>query len=184
MNLRPIAVAVVGTAAVSGLLTLAGPASAATPAPSAAAAAAKCDAGPWAARIQGVPKGLSAGSRSGDYLYHDSHGMHLRVTQPGHTRTVYTGVISSSAVLRIDPVKLEKGDSVKLSANHKSFTFVFSNYGYVDGVNFHTDCASTITVSHLNVGNKALSKDHIYLGVTRAHPSTVPFTIHRGAAKA
>lgn len=182
MNHRRIALAAVGTAGVAGLLTLAGPASAATPAPSATAA--KCDAGAWAARIQGVPKGLSAGSRSGDYLYHDSHGMHLRVTQPGHTRTVYTGVISSSAVLRIDPVKLEKGDSVKLSASHKSFTFVFSNYGHVDGVNFHTDCASTITVSHLNVGNKALAKDHIYLGATRAHPSSVPFTVHRTAPKA
>ena len=184
LTTRSAGVALAGTIGAAGLLALAAPggiASAATPGPSAAAA--KCDAGAWASRIQGDPKNLKAGSHSGDYLYHDTHGMHLRVTQGSHSRTVYTGVVSSSAAMRIDPVKLEKGDSLKLSADHESFTFVFSNYGHLDGVNFHTDCASSITVSHLNKGSKTLPKDEVYLGAKKAHPSNIPFTVHRTAPK-
>ena len=184
MNARTITTALAATVGAAGLLGLAAPggiASAATPTAAPSVAAAKCDASPWAARIQGDPAGLKAGDRSGDYLFHDSHGMHLRVTQPSHNRTVYTGLVASSAAMRIDPVKLEKGDSLKLSANHKSFTFVFSNYGRIDGVNFHTDCASSITVSHLNRGSKTLPTDAVYLGATKAHPDRIPFTVHRTA---
>lgn len=195
MRSRALTQALVGSAvAGAGLLALAGPASATTTpaavrAPSASsptpsAAAAKCDAKPWAARIQGAPKGLSAGDRSGDYLWHDAHGLHLRVTHPGHARTVYTGVVSSSAPMRLNRVKLEKGDSVRLSASRRSFTFVFADYGRIDGVDFHTDCASTIAVSHLNAGSKALTPAHVYLGATKDHPGHIPFTVHRSAPKA
>lgn len=149
----------------------------ATSAPSATAAA--CDAGPWADRIQGAPLGFSGGDRGGDYLWHDTHGMHLRVTHRTSSRDVYTGTITSSTAMRIDPVKLEKGDVARLSANHRTLVFAFSNFGHVDGVDFHTDCATSITVAHLNEGNHRLPASRVYLGVTKAHPRQVPFTVHR-----
>lgn len=126
------------------------------------------------------PPHFSAGDRSGDYLWHDSHGFHLRVTHGStHDRRIYSGEITASAPMRIDPVKLEKGDVAKLSANHRTLVFVFSNYGYVDGINFHTDCASTLVVKNLHIGNQNLSRDNVYLGKTKAHPKAIPFTVHR-----
>lgn len=192
MNHRRLLLVTGTVLAGSASLAFAGPASASGPSPADAvhssavsaapsAQAAACDAGPWAGRIQGEPLGFSGGDRGGDYLWHDTHGMHLRVTHRSSTRDVYTGTITSSTAMRIDPVRLEKGDVARLSANHRTLVFAFSNYGHVDGVNFHTDCATSITVAHLNQGNARLPADRVYLGVTKAHPAQVPFTVHRTA---
>jgi hypothetical protein len=193
MNHRRLLLLAAGTAlAGSAGLALSAPAGAAA-APTSAASlsaapisavspqAAKCDAGPWADRIQGAPSGFAGGDRGGDYLWHDQHGMHLRVTHRSSSRDVYTGTITSSTAMRIDPVRLEKGDVARLSANHRTLVFAFSNYGHVDGVDFHADCATSITVAHLNEGNSVLPASRVYLGVTKAHPARVPFTVHRTA---
>ena len=101
------------------------------------------------------------------------------MTHVSDNRQVYTGVLTASAPMRIDPVHLERGDVARLSADHRSLIFAFVDYGHLDGVNFHTDCAATLTVSHLNLGNSALSPDRVYLGATRAHPAAIPFAVHR-----
>ena len=160
----------------AGLGVLAPAATAATPTPSARAAA--CDKAPWEGAVQGTPK-FSAGDRGGDYLWHDTHGFRLRVTHGNHDQRTYSGVITASSAMRLDPVKLERGDTVKLSANRRSLVFVFANHGYVDGVNFHTDCATRLEVSRLHVGNSNLAASHVYLGAKRSHPKAVPFTVHR-----
>jgi hypothetical protein len=169
--------AALGATGFGGLL--AGPAGAST-APSAKAAA--CDRAPWEAKVQNAPKGFGAGSPSGDYLWHDTHGFHLRMTHGrNHDQRVYTGVITSSAPMRIDPVKLEKGDKVVLSANHRTMVFEFANHGYIDGVNFHTDCARALYVSRLHIGSSNQSAKRVYLGRYRRHPARVPFSVHRTA---
>lgn len=129
--------------------------------------------------MQGAPAGFDAGDRGGDYLWHDQSGFHLRVTHRGDDRVVYSGVISSPTPMRIDPVRLEKGDVAKLSADHRSLTFVFADYGHIDGVNFHTDCAGQLTVADLNAGNQKLPASRVYLGARRVHPAHVPFIVHR-----
>ena len=183
MTSRRIKLAVAVSAAAlsaTGFGVLAAPAGAATATPSAAAAA--CDRAPWEAKVQGAPKGFGAGSASGDYLWHDTHGFHLRVTHGrNHDQRVYSGTINSSAPMRVERVKLEKGDSVKVAANRRSLVFVFANHGYIDGINFHTDCAKALTVSRLHVGNRNLTRTQVYLGQAKAHPAKVPFTVHRRA---
>ncbi len=119
------------------------------------------------------------GDRGGDYLWHDATGFHLRVTHKNDNRVVYTGEIVSPTPLRMDPVKLEKGDVAKLSADRRTLTFAFVDYGYVDGVDFHTDCAARITITDLNAGNARLSPNRVYLGRDELHPQQIPFTIHR-----
>ena len=173
--------AVAAAAAAASLGALAAPAGAATPtaSPAPSAAAAACDRAPWADRVQGAPVGFTGGIRGGDYLWHDTTGFHLRVTHRSDDRAVFTGVITSPTAMRIDPVMLERGDVARLSANHRSLIFAFANYGHIDGVNFHTDCAPSITVSNLNVGNAPLTPDRVYLGATKAHPAHIPFTVHR-----
>jgi hypothetical protein len=155
------------------------PAASASAAPTPKAAA--CDRAPWEAKVQGAPAGFGAGSPSGDYLWHDRRGFHLRVTHAAHDRRVYRGVLTSSAPMKIDGVKLERGDRVALSNNHRTLVFAFANHGYLDGVNFHTFCAARVTVSHLRLGDHRLGATHAYLGATKAHPAGVPFTVHRAA---
>jgi hypothetical protein len=154
----------------------AGPAPASS-APSATAQA--CDRGPWGLRVQGAPADFESGARGGDYLWHDAAGFHLRVTHQDDNRIVYTGDITSPTPMRIDPVKLEKGDVAQLSADHRTLTFAFADYGHIDGVDFHTDCASHLTVTDLNAGNDRLTADRVYLGEYKLHPAQVPFTVRR-----
>ena len=176
---RALQVGVAGTA-VMGLSLLASPAGAAAPTPAAPTAqAAACDRAPWADRVQGAPAHFAAGDRGGDYLWHDSSGFHLRVTHVDDHRQVYSGVIDSPTPMRIDPVKLEKGDTAKLSTDRRELVFVFADYGHIDGVNFQTDCAPHISITDLNVGNQHLPADRVYLGASKAHPSGIPFTVHR-----
>ena len=56
---------------------------------------------------------------------------------------------------------------------------MFADYGHIDGVNFHTDCAPYITVANLNLGSQHLPTDRVYLGASKAHPTRIPFTVHR-----
>jgi hypothetical protein len=167
---RSTTLAMAATAAMS-LFGLAAPAGATT--------TSACDRAPWQAVVQGAPAGFTAGDRGGDYLWHDATGFHLRVTHRNDGRQVYSGLITSSAPLRIDPVRLERGDVLRLSPDRRSFAFAFADYGRIDGVNFHTDCAATLTVSRLHVGTAALPAGRVYLGRREAHPAGVPFTLHR-----
>jgi len=178
MTARRTALLTAATAAALGVAGLAAPAAgAATPTPTAKAAA--CDKTAWEAKVQGAPAGFGAGSPSGDYLWHSKTGFHLRVTHPKHDARLYTGVIHASAPMRMERVKLEKGDHVVLSKSRRTIRFAFANHGYVDGINFHTDCASSLTVSALHVGTHAESRKHVYLGAKKVHPARVPFTVRR-----
>jgi len=157
----------------AGLTGLAAPAGASTPSPS------TCDKAPWEAAVQGRPAGFGAGSPTGDYLWHNKTGFHLRVTHAKKDRRVYTGEIRASAPMRLERVRLEKGDQVILSHSRRIILFRFSNHGFIDGINFHTDCATSVTVSHLRVAGHHLATSHVYLGAKKAHPADIPFTVHR-----
>jgi hypothetical protein len=152
---------------------VAGTVAAVSPSPAA------CDRMPWEAKVQGAPASFSGGDRGGVYLWHSTTGFHLRVTHRTDERVVYSGVLTSSAPMTMDPVKLEKGDVAKLSADHRSLVFAFANHGHIDGVNFHTECAGHLTVSRLNSGNDRLPAGRVYLGARSLHPGQVPFVVHR-----
>jgi hypothetical protein len=157
----------------TGLTALAAPAGASTP------SSAACDKAPWQAQVQGRPAGFGAGSPTGDYLWHNKTGFHLRVTHAKHDKRAYSGEVHASAPMRLERVRLEKGDRVILSHNRRTILFRFVNHGAIDGINFHTDCATKLTVSHLRVAGHGLATSHVYLGATKAHPADIPFTVHR-----
>lgn len=180
---RLAALAGAGALACTGFaLAAATPASASTPTdtPPPTTQQQACDKAPWAARVQGHPQGFGAGSASGDYLWHTGSGFHLRVTHGhNHDGRVYTGEIHSGTPMRLEPVRLEGRDTVALSADAKTIHFSFENHGFIDGINFHTDCARTLTVSQLRKGGHALPAAHVNLGYHELHPAHVPFTVHR-----
>ena len=130
----------------------------------------------WPASVQGVPSTLKAGARAGDYLWHSSTGWHLRVTHPGTAKVVFTGRIVSSAPMTFTPWRLEKGDTITLSADKKTLTYKFNNYGRIDGIDFKTACAQRLTISAAINGRK-LSPSRIWLGHYGRHPLENRFVV-------
>ncbi len=148
---------------------------AASPAPSAEAAAV-CPDTHWPASVQGRPVRLHAGARGGDYIWHDAKGWHLRVTHHGTKKVVFTGKIVSSAPMTVTPYRLENADGITLSADKLTLTYRFRNYGRLDGLDFKTDCAQRLAISGSMAGKK-LPTSRIWLGRNGRHPLENRFVI-------
>jgi hypothetical protein len=137
-----------------------------------------CDEGRWPTRVQGKPATFISGGRAGDYLWHDAYGWHLRVTHPGAARVVFTGKIVSNTALSAKGYHLESSDSVVLSADRKTLTYRFTNYGHIDGIDFRTACATKLWVRGSMAGVR-LPVGRIWLGRAGHHPLQNPFVILR-----
>jgi len=141
-------------------------------------ATATCDEGRWPARVQGQPATFAAGARAGDYIWHDANGWHLRFTHPGTTRAIFSGTIVSNAPLAVKGYRLESGDSFSLSADRKTLTYRFTNYGRIDGLDVRTACASRMAFKGLMAGLK-LPVGRIWVGRAGNHPLQNPFVVLR-----
>jgi hypothetical protein len=137
-----------------------------------------CTDGHWPRSVQGRPTLFHAGARAGDYIWHDANGWHVRVTHATSTRFVFSGRIVSSAPLDAAPVKLEGRDYVALSADRKTITYRLVNYGGIDGFNFRTACARSLSFLGYMNGAK-LPVTRIWLGYYNVHPLQNPFTVTR-----
>lgn len=137
-----------------------------------------CNKDPWPTYVQGQPDGFEAGAALGDYIWHDRDGWHVRVTHRGNERVTFTGVVSADTAMRDHRVRDERNDRLVKSADGKSFAFEFQNYGYVDGVDFKTDCASTLRFS-LKVDGRDVPLRAIRLGDQNANPDSDPFAVTR-----
>jgi hypothetical protein len=106
----------------------------------------------------------------------------VRITQRRAVAHTYSGTITATApIVGFTWVKLEKQDKVSLSSDKLTITFSLVNHGLIDGFDFKTACADSLTVSDLKIGDKALRTSRVYLGRHRAHPAAIPFTVHRKA---
>ncbi|WP_106402889.1 hypothetical protein [Actinocorallia populi] len=172
MQSRIVISAVMGAVAgASVLVASAGAASATTP---------SCDTRVWADDLQGRPAGLSKHSKGGVYLWHARDGFHLRVTHRFNDRRVYAGsIVSPVRIHGVERIRKEWRDRVWLSKDRKTLHFRFVNRGKMDGVNFRTACASSLTVTAAKGGGRTLPPKRVYLGVDRVNPESVPFTVHR-----
>ncbi len=153
----------------------AGPATAATTTTTTNA----CSETRWPASVQGVPTTLKAGARAGDYIWHDSRGWHLRATHPGKAKVIFSGrIVSNTPITVLAPYRLEKSDSLTLSADKKVLTYRFANYGYLDGFDFRTACATKLTFGGSMAGAK-LPTGRIWIGHYGKHPLQNPFAVLR-----
>ena len=137
-----------------------------------------CDEGRWPARVQGQPATFAAGARAGDYLWHDANGWHLRFTHPGSTKVIFSGTVVANAPLSVKGYRLESGDGFALSADRKTLTYRFANYGRIDGLDFRTACATRLWFKGLMAGVK-LPVGRIWIGRAGHHPLQNPFVILR-----
>ncbi len=140
--------------------------------------ASACSETRWPASVQGMPTMLKAGGRAGDYIWHSSSGWHLRATHVGSARVVFTGRIVSDAPMTVVAYRLEKSDSLTLSADKLTLTYRFANYGYLDGFDFRTACAHKLVFSGAMNGVK-LPIGRIWIGHDGKHPLQNPFAVLR-----
>ena len=183
--------ALVGVATLAGSVAIASTTAGADPRPARTSAALSASAsasgaggassgtctGHWPAETQGQPATFQAGAATGDYLWHNSNGWHLRVTHPGHDKMVFRGVIRSAADIQAVPRHDEHGDVV-VDRNAHTVTFRFDNFGYVDGLDFRTACSPRLTFDFTVDGHQA-PVDHVFIGRDGDHPLENPFTVLR-----
>jgi hypothetical protein len=175
---RSLASALLGLSVLGTAFAVPAGVGAAAPVPATATTAAvTCDAGHWPASVQGRPR-FHAGSRAGDYIWHDATGWHLRVTHAGSRAVVFSGAITSDTPLDVKGVRLEKRDHFTVSADKLTVTYRFVNHGRIDGLDFKTACASQLTFLG-KMGGRKLPTARIWLGHNGRHPLENPFVILR-----
>ena len=145
-----------------------------------AAAAPAC--APLPSYVDGRPAHLHVHAATGDYLWHDANGWHLRVTHPTRQRMVFRGVITASGPITFQRVRDEHRDKVVLSSDKRTMVFRFVNYGGIDGVDFVDSCATT-TKFALALNGHRLGRNHVYIGANSARPPHDPFVISRQDAQ-
>ena len=139
-----------------------------------------CRTGDLPADVTGKPATLVAGAAQGTYIYNNGV-WHLRVTHPKNEATdplVFSGIITSDRPMKLHRFRLERSDVVALSKDGKTLTYVFYNYGALDGLDIDTHCAKDVTFN-TSVANAQESTSEVYLGAAGAHPATNPFTESR-----
>ena len=97
----------------------------------------------WPARVHGRPAGIDPNTTAATYMWHDSSGWHIRVTHRTTNLKSFSGQLTTTGTfVNAKPVRLEKNDTFVVSADKHTVTFLFKNYGKIDGVNFmHALCA-------------------------------------------
>ncbi|MBK5307580.1 MAG: hypothetical protein JJD92_12895 [Frankiaceae bacterium] len=169
----PISVLCVA-ALTAGLVTVGAGSASAEPEPDAP----RCSTGVLPNVVMGSPD-LRPGQALGVYLWHTGSGYSLRATHPGTRKVVISGRLTASAGFsRVTKVRFERTDSLTLSADHKTMTFRFTNYGYIDGINFAANCSKLMRVK-IRINDAVASPRQIKLGKRRANPTSNPFAIER-----
>jgi len=152
------------------------------PAPPSAAPEDTCVPGAWPQAVEGRPATFQAGD-DGVYLWHDPDGgWALRATHSGpHDRVIIAGTLHTTGgkFTLVHRMRDEGNDIVALSANHRTILFRFVNYGWVDGLDFATRCATGFSVSFYIEGTLAPTSA-VHLGANEVNPTTNPFDIERG----
>ena len=165
----------------TGLVLLGGSVAVATSVSAATSTVTNCNThdDPWPAWTQGQPANINPFTAAGVYMWHDVNGWHIRVTHHTDSLRTFSGqLITSGTFANVKAVQLEAGDAFAVSANHHTVSFLFTNYGHIDGLDFMTHCAPSITFAYQSDG-VTVPPGRIAIGHAGAHPPTDPFTIAR-----
>jgi hypothetical protein len=134
----------------------------------------------WPAYTQGVPANIDPLTAAGVYMWHDTNGWHLRVTHKSDSLRTFSGqlITGGGSFSDVTAVKLETGDAYAVSQNQRTISFLFLNYGHIDGLNFHTHCVPSIAFAFQSDG-VVVPPAKITIGHAGVHPKTDPFTLAR-----
>ena len=170
-----IAGAVVLTAAVAPV------ASARTPATEEAPRG--CATGHVPSSVQGQSGRALRSTAAGDaFVWHNRNGWHFRVRHNTSTKMTFTGTIKTNDGKAIDArayrLEASHGDTFSVSADKTTLTFLFNNYGALDGLDMNMHCSASVTFD-LSVNAAPMNPDRIHLGRRRIEAFSNPLTIER-----
>ena len=179
LKTRRIGVAVVGaTLAATTLIALSGAVATASSTPNTPGCSVTTD-DVWPSAVQGRPGDVHPFATGAIYMWHSTNGWNIRVTHDAKHLRTFSGQLTTSGTFRdLRPVQLEKSDLFRMSTDRHSITFLFKNYGHIDGLNFYTHCAPSIEFAYQSDGKTSPSAK-IVIGHGQVHPSTDPFVISR-----
>ena len=137
------------------------------------------DDGRWPTYVNGEPAGINPHTTGAIYMWHDRDGWHIRVTHKTNNRRTFGGQLTTGGkFVGVKPVRLENNDKFVVSNDKHSITFLFHNRGYIDGINFRTACAPSISFGFQSDG-KTSPVSRIVIGKDSTHPTSNPFVISR-----
>ena len=103
----------------------------------------------------------------------------MRVTHKTNNKRSFSGQITTGGkLIGVKPVRLEKDDRFTVSPDKHTVTFFFKNYGCIDGLNFRTGCAPSMSFGFQSDG-KTSPASRIVIGKGSTHPASNPFVINR-----
>ena len=126
----------------------------------------------------GRPASFHAGLARGYWIWHDTTGWHLRATHASTARTVFTGVITATNPMTTVKVRDEAHDRVVRSADRRTTTFRFTNYGGVDGLDLTAGCSATVTF-RLYADGALVAPSRIHLGAKATAATANPLRVTR-----
>ena len=133
----------------------------------------------WPGWVQGRPSGINPLTTAHIYMWHDGDGWHIRATHHTTNLRSFSGQLSTSGKFaKVHAVHLEKSDQFSVASDGHTISFVFKNYGYIDGVDFRTHCAPSISFAFQSDGTTA-PPGKVIIGSHSSHPRNDPFTINR-----
>jgi hypothetical protein len=137
------------------------------------------DDGHWPTYVNGRPAGIDPHTTGAIYMWHDANGWSIRVTHHTNNRRTFSGQITTGGTLGgVKAVHLEKSDKFVLSPDKHTISFTFKNYGFIDGLNFFTKCAPSLSFGFQSDG-KTSPLSRIVIGKGATHPTSNPFVITR-----
>ena len=128
-----------------------------------------------ASTFEGRPD-FSAGSELGAFVWHDSEGLHVRVTTKGKTHT-FTGKVCSKRIAKLHPANLEAEDTVSIGPKGHCVLFKLTNHGGIDGFDLRIEGPEAKFSIELN--GHMLDANRIWIGSGNVHPAHNPFVLTR-----
>ena len=83
---------------------------------------------------------------TGIALWRDGEVWHLRASEAGPDRAVFTGKIETDGVIKYVRRHLEGGDVTARAGRH-DIAYRFTNYGRVDGIDFTVKCGAHLKIA-------------------------------------
>ena len=180
-RLRIAALGAVGVALVAGSLLISTGVAAAKSASSPRVSSCPSIGGkddPWPSWTQGRPGDIDPHTTAAIYMWHDN-GWHIRVTHRTTNLRTFSGQLTTTGTFTdVRPVELEKSDTFSVSSDKHDITFLFKNYGFIDGLDFYTHCAPSIEFSYQSDGTTS-PPNKIVIGHNGVNPPTDPFLVSR-----
>jgi len=136
--------------------------------------------------LRGAPE-IRPDAPAGYYIWRDDDGINLRTHGPREAHHFRAALYTDGVFVDVKPIAGELGDKVRVARNGHALILDVHTYDATDGVNFRVRGGTRLTF-RLELEDRLIATDQIFLGSIRSHPDTNPFTVrlpagHTNAAR-